>query len=185
MAGSGTDTVTETDPAQVMYCARHPNVETLIRCSRCLTPICPKCAIRTPVGLRCPDCGRIGRSPLYSLAPHHYVLAAIVSLVLSLIAGVLIRQSYLWITLFISAPVGGFIAEVTTRSVRGKRGRAIQIITCASIALGAAAPSLALLFLTGLTGVGADLASILGALLDLNAILYAVMAIGMAWYRLR
>ena len=37
-------------------CADHPDVETRLRCSRCGKPICPRCAVRTPVGMRCPDC---------------------------------------------------------------------------------------------------------------------------------
>ncbi len=38
-------------------CADHPDVETRLRCSRCGRPICPRCSVRTPVGMRCPDCG--------------------------------------------------------------------------------------------------------------------------------
>ena len=37
-------------------CADHPDVETRLRCSRCGRPICPRCGVRTPVGMRCPDC---------------------------------------------------------------------------------------------------------------------------------
>ena len=39
-----------------MYCARHPKVETLLRCGRCDTPICPKCMVHAGVGIRCPEC---------------------------------------------------------------------------------------------------------------------------------
>lgn len=39
-------------------CARHSKVQTALRCSRCETPICPKCMVQTPVGLRCPDCAK-------------------------------------------------------------------------------------------------------------------------------
>jgi len=186
MAGSRPDTVTEAEPTtEVMYCARHPQVETLIRCSRCLTPICPKCAIRTPVGLRCPDCARIGRSPLYALAPQHYVLGAIISLALSLIAGALVSQSFLFLTFFLSAPVGGVIAEAVARVLR-KRGRAVQLITCVSIALGAVAGPFALLVVAGgLAALPKNPGAYLGAIFNLNAIVYAVIAIGAAWYRLR
>ncbi len=41
---------------EILYCYRHPQVETTLRCNRCNKPICPKCAQRTPVGFRCPDC---------------------------------------------------------------------------------------------------------------------------------
>ena len=37
-------------------CADHPDIETRLRCSRCGRPICPRCSVRTPVGMRCPDC---------------------------------------------------------------------------------------------------------------------------------
>ena len=53
---------TMTDVAEVfpstgpVPCADHPDVETRLRCSRCGRPICPRCSVRTPVGMRCPDC---------------------------------------------------------------------------------------------------------------------------------
>lgn len=40
----------------VTYCARHPQVETLLRCGRCEAPICPRCMVHSGVGIRCPDC---------------------------------------------------------------------------------------------------------------------------------
>jgi hypothetical protein len=40
----------------VIYCARHPQVETMLRCGRCDTPICPRCMVHSGVGIRCPDC---------------------------------------------------------------------------------------------------------------------------------
>lgn len=44
-----------TEPV-VTYCARHPQVETMLRCGRCDTPICPRCMVHSGVGIRCPDC---------------------------------------------------------------------------------------------------------------------------------
>lgn len=40
----------------LLHCYRHPEIETGLRCNRCEKPICAKCAKRTPVGFRCPDC---------------------------------------------------------------------------------------------------------------------------------
>ena len=38
------------------FCYRHPNRETLLRCSNCDRPICPECMTAAPVGIRCPEC---------------------------------------------------------------------------------------------------------------------------------
>jgi membrane associated rhomboid family serine protease len=43
-------------------CYRHPNRETGVRCSNCERPICPDCMTSTPVGMRCPECARQGRT---------------------------------------------------------------------------------------------------------------------------
>ena len=43
-------------------CYRHPNRETSVRCSNCDRPICPDCMTSTPVGMRCPECARQGRT---------------------------------------------------------------------------------------------------------------------------
>ncbi len=44
-----------TEP-EAVYCARHSKTETLLRCGRCSTPICPRCMVQSGVGIRCPDC---------------------------------------------------------------------------------------------------------------------------------
>jgi hypothetical protein len=37
-------------------CARHPEIETRLRCSACDTPICFECGQSAAVGFKCPDC---------------------------------------------------------------------------------------------------------------------------------
>jgi hypothetical protein len=56
-------TPTSTAPTsdETVRCARHPSVETVLRCGRCETPICPRCLVPTPVGARCPTCAQVKR----------------------------------------------------------------------------------------------------------------------------
>jgi len=39
-------------------CFSHPDRETLLSCATCAKPICPDCAVDTPVGQKCYDCAR-------------------------------------------------------------------------------------------------------------------------------
>jgi len=44
--------------AGVFYCHRHKREPTGLRCGKCDVPICTKCAIIGPAGVRCRMCGR-------------------------------------------------------------------------------------------------------------------------------
>lgn len=43
---------------ELQPCPRHPKELTALRCSKCESPICHRCAVLTPVGYRCPECGK-------------------------------------------------------------------------------------------------------------------------------
>lgn len=47
------------------YCHRHKKVPTRVRCGHCEAPVCPKCAVYGPVGVRCRQCAshRVGIRP--------------------------------------------------------------------------------------------------------------------------
>ncbi len=182
MAGQGPDAVA---PDGVMYCVNHPKTETLLRCSKCLDPICGKCAIKTPVGYRCPRCAQMVRSPLYVLQPQHYLIGFAVALALSLVGGALMARAGLFIALFMGAPVGGLIAEAVNRSLHGKRGRPLQYLTAASIALGAIlGPWAWAVLMTGSLAVLPVNPLAYIASVNLSAVAYAVVAIVAAVARL-
>jgi hypothetical protein len=67
-------------------CADHPDVETRLRCSRCGRPICPRCGVRTPVGMRCPDCA--GTRSSVAANPARTLTAAAAGLAVAIVVGI-------------------------------------------------------------------------------------------------
>jgi len=121
----------------IVYCTRHPDVETALECGRCATPICPRCMIHTPGGIRCPDCAKMRRPPMYELAPLDYAKAVGVGLALAAGLGFLgalifpaggFRGLFLLLALFVGSAVGGLVAEAINRVTRGKRGLGMQLV---------------------------------------------------------
>lgn len=43
-------------PTGAPTCARHPDRETLLSCTRCERPMCPDCLVSAAVGMQCVDC---------------------------------------------------------------------------------------------------------------------------------
>ena len=157
---------------QVTYCSYHPNVETRLRCSKCDRPICPKCAVQTPVGFRCPDCVRSQQAIFYTATSLDYAIAAVVGLVASTMAGFIMGRVGIFLALILGGVVGGAIAEVVRWAIRRRRGRWIRLVVSICIA------------------VGGLLSFILSVLLHsptslLSLIIYVALAVGATYVRLR
>jgi len=136
-------------------CYRHPNTETSLRCNRCSKPICTKCAELTPVGYRCPDCVREQQNKFYTGGNLDYIIAVVIALPLSFIAGavftfIIARIGFFsWIISFIAAPAtGGLIAEAVRRAVGRRRSRYLSTVVAACLVLGVA-PFLLLMLISG------------------------------------
>src|SRR5215207_6132313 len=122
-------------------CARHPKQLTRLRCSRCGTPICPLCAVRTPVGLRCPDCAGVRGLSTYATPSGDLARGAGIAL----LVGVAFALLFAWIpewNFYLSLGLGFGVAEVLAWAARNKRGADLQIlgivIVIAAMALGRA-----------------------------------------------
>lgn len=104
-----------------MVCANHPDRPTTLRCNRCEKPICPKCAVQTPVGYRCKECVR-GQQLVFETATKlDYVLAfAIAAIGTAMATGVLNFIGF-W-GIFVAPIVGGALAEAVRYAVRRRRG---------------------------------------------------------------
>lgn len=119
----------------VLHCARHPDVETYLRCQTCETPICPKCLVQTPVGAKCPDCARL-RPPVQYQVPLNLLLRA-ASFGLSAAVGVGILWGLLFpprfnvlslFGLFAGAAAGWAIGEAISRGANRRRGRTLMAL---------------------------------------------------------
>jgi len=58
----------------VFYCHKHKHEKTRVTCGRCERPICPKCLVLSPAGVRCQDCSR-NRVPIRMRGVLHDVSA--------------------------------------------------------------------------------------------------------------
>ncbi|MBN1872696.1 MAG: hypothetical protein JXA33_00565 [Anaerolineae bacterium] len=119
---------------ETLYCHWHPKVETTLRCYQCNTPICGKCAQRTPVGYICRECKR-GRKQRYEQARvTDYVIAGILSVILGFFAGFIPIIG--WFSIFVSPLAGGLIAEIIWRAVGRRYGTHLWWIVAAGIVIG-------------------------------------------------
>ncbi|MFA4835808.1 MAG: B-box zinc finger protein, partial [Dehalococcoidia bacterium] len=119
-----------------MYCARHPKVETNLRCGKCEQPICPKCVVQTPVGARCPDCAKLTRLPIFQVSILDHLKAVGVGLGLALSSGTawgIIGPDIPLFSYLIALAVGYMIGELGSLSVNRKRGAGLQVIFGVSV----------------------------------------------------
>jgi len=152
------------------YCARHPKRETALRCASCGTPICPDCMVVTPVGMKCPACGRNTNSALTRVAPHRFALAFVTSMLTGI--GALLLSEIGLFAIFLATMYGYFAGGIILKASGMKRGLKLEIAAGVGVVLGALIPKLGLYFMARHVGGGAHF-SIVG-LLDL----YALVVVG-------
>ena len=119
-----------------MYCYRHPDRETYVRCGRCDRPICTRCAMQGPVGFRCKNCGTLANDPLTTIAPTQAVLGTAVAIAGGVVIG-LITGGLGWFTIFVSFFAGGVTSEAVIRITGYKRGPWMLAIVFGGILAGA------------------------------------------------
>jgi MFS family permease len=118
-----------------LFCYRHPERETWIRCGRCDRPICRSCAMQGPVGSRCKQCGRLKFDPLTSFTPLQLALGIATALGGGLIAG-FIAARVGFFSIFLGYVAGLFIAAMVARATGYKRGPVMIGIVFGGIAVG-------------------------------------------------
>lgn len=116
-------------------CSYHPNVMTRLRCSRCARPICPRDAVRTPVGLRCPDCAGVRGLRTYRTSSSSLVKATGAGLAVAIIVGVVWGYFPDW-QFFLALLLGFGAVEVMARLSGYKRGLDLQLAAIAVVVVG-------------------------------------------------
>ena len=124
-----------------LFCYRHPDRSTSLRCYKCSKPICSECTVKTPVGYLCPDCYREAEDAFFTAKPTDYLLAALVALPISLLAGYLVMMFsrgifFIIIMFFVGGAIGGVIGRITKRVIGGRRGRYIPHLVAACVIIG-------------------------------------------------
>jgi uncharacterized membrane protein len=127
-----------------MRCARHPDIETDLRCGKCEQPICPKCAVQTPVGLRCPKCAALKKLPVFEISTIFYIRGIAAGLAAAAASGAIWPYIPLggFFLFFIALVVGYLIGEAVSLAVNRKRGPGLQIIAGVSVVVSYAVRSL-------------------------------------------
>lgn len=119
-----------------MYCYRHKDTETALRCGNCDRPICVRCVVHHPVGIRCPECARSRRLPTFDVTPVYYAraVAAAVAIGVGGVIGLLLLSDLLaplglagfylrWMAL---VGVGYLMGWGVSWAVNRKRSRGLQ-----------------------------------------------------------
>ena len=127
--------VDQSPPTGQVPCSYHPNVMTGLRCSRCGKPICPQCAVRTPVGMRCPDCAGVRGLPTYRTPSDSLIKAAGAGLVVALGTAIFWRFLPEW-QFYLSLLMGFGTVETIARYTGNKRGRDLQLLAMGIITVG-------------------------------------------------
>ena len=130
---------------EVVYCANHPDVETLLRCNRCGKPICLKCAQLTDVGYRCNECIRGVQDKYFNAKQGDNAIAFVVALLVTAvtvpIASILFRIFPFWfisiiIAVMIGGAAGGILTQIIRRAIDRRRSRQMRYVALAGIGVG-------------------------------------------------
>lgn len=129
-----------------LRCARHPKVETSLRCGRCDTPICPRCMVMTDVGARCPTCAPARKLPQFELGPVFALRGLGAALAagagVGVLWGALLPEGFGFFTIFLGIGIGYAVAEPVSWATNRKAGPILATVAAAGVVLAYAVRSL-------------------------------------------
>jgi hypothetical protein len=138
----GTDRGAELDtsPEGATFCARHPKVETYLRCGRCDTLICPRCLVQTPVGARCRVCANVRTLPTFNVTPVYFARGQAAALASGVVVGAIWAYLIpvflgLFLAIFIGMGLGWAVSESVALATNRKRGLGLQVCAVMGVML--------------------------------------------------
>jgi len=93
--------------------------------------------VRTPVGLRCPECAGVRGLPTYPTDTSSLAKSIGVGFGIALVVGVIWGYIPNW-NFYLSLLLGFSVAEGINRMAKGKRGRDLQVVGIAAVLFGLA-----------------------------------------------
>lgn len=175
-------------PSGQVPCSYHPDVMTGLRCNHCGKPICPKCAVRTPVGQRCPDCAGVRSMPTIRTGSDVLLKSLGAGLAVAILVAVLWPMLPAW-GFYLTLGMGFGVVETIARFSRNKRGADLQLGAMALITIGFALSRFLLAQKYGIEWEAiSDMRPRAMRLLQLEAvpdIVYMALAYVIAWVRFK
>src|SRR5437763_10548039 len=127
---------TDTDTTSLdATCVNHSNRQTSVRCGKCGDPICTRCMVQTPVGMRCRECAGIRRLPQFDVSPALLVRAVAVGLAVSTVGWYLTVYA-VFLRFFLGVLVGVAVGEAMTRMANRRTNRALQTGAVLAVVVG-------------------------------------------------
>ena len=121
------------------HCVNHADAMTSVTCGRCEEPICPRCMVHGPVGVRCRECAQMRALPTFEVTGPYLARAIGTGLAIAVAGGLIIsllRVNLGWIYWFdwiALMGMGYVIAEGISAAVNRKRGRTLKIVSGGSM----------------------------------------------------
>ena len=162
---------------ELIYCKNHAQRETTLRCNRCSEPICPSCAVLTPVGYRCKQCIQ-GQQAVFETARWwDFLITVIIAAFAVGLAIVLLNFLGFWG--FFLAPIAGSGIEALIRTaVCRRRSRRLPLIMIAGGFLGLLPHLWPLLTVVYYVQAGVSLMDVSGLFINiLFPVVYAVLMV--------
>jgi len=159
-----------------------------LRCNRCSKPICAQDAVRTPVGLRCPECAGVRSMPSIRTSGDVLLKAIGGGILVAVVVAVLWRFMPDW-GFYLSLALGFGVVEIMAYLSKNKRGRELQLAAMLIVTVGLILSRVLLAQRYGIELAQVnELSPFVTRALQLQAVpdlIYAGLAYAIAWVRFR